>query len=283
MKKLMLTITFGLCLMFFHNTGGSYHETFVEGRNGARFFNFSSMEVKEDMLKYGRLISALNCVKTELDERYDEVLEFERFLNDIAFRESGNNWKAWNQFGFIGKFQFGGAALRDVGYGHINFREFLNDPNTFPIKTQRIVMIKYLHKNYNTYLTRVVRDFEGTNFWGMEITASGLLAGAHLGGAGSVRNYLYRGVDRSDAFGTSVSRYMRDFGGYEFKGDVIELMLRKYYLEKEVVTANPFLQIEDNDVDEKPLHKNIYWEYLGYDEIGDTNTTHISVNFKNIV
>ena len=49
------------------------------------------------------------------------------------------------------------------------------------------------------------------------ITASGLLAGAHLKGAGSVIKYLESNGETNckDAFGTSVETYIKQFANYD--------------------------------------------------------------------
>ena len=38
------------------------------------------------------------------------------FLNDLAARESGGNYRAFNKFGYAGKYQMGEMALVDCGY-----------------------------------------------------------------------------------------------------------------------------------------------------------------------
>ena len=70
------------------------------------------------------------------------------------------------------------------------------------------------------YLRAVGADkFVGKIINGYTITPSGLLAGAHLKGAGSVSTYLKSNGQRieKDAFGTSVESYMKKFAGYDVK------------------------------------------------------------------
>lgn len=40
----------------------------------------------------------------------------EQFLNDLGERESGGNYRAFNRYGYAGKYQMGEAALVDAGY-----------------------------------------------------------------------------------------------------------------------------------------------------------------------
>ena len=67
------------------------------------------------------------------------------------------------------------------------------------------------------YLKAIGADkYLGKKINGYIITQSGLLAGAHLKGAGSVIKYLKSNgkYNPADAFGTSVESYMKRFAGY---------------------------------------------------------------------
>ena len=46
------------------------------------------------------------------------------------------------------------------------------------------------------------------------MTESGLLAAAHLGGAGSVKKWFRTGKIRKDGNGVKITSYMKTFGGY---------------------------------------------------------------------
>ncbi len=66
-------------------------------------------------------------------------------------------------------------------------------------------------------LRKEIAKYSGRIINGVEITESGLVAAAHLGGAGSVKKYL-RSNGRNgfkDGFGTSISSYIRKFSGYD--------------------------------------------------------------------
>jgi hypothetical protein len=56
------------------------------------------------------------------------------------------------------------------------------------------------------YDGKVVMDF---------VTESGILAAAHLGGAGSVKRYFKTMEKYIDAYGTSIRSYMEAIGGYD--------------------------------------------------------------------
>jgi hypothetical protein len=66
-------------------------------------------------------------------------------------------------------------------------------------------------------LRDVIEKYDGTLLNGIWITESGILAAAHLGGAGSVKKYFRSNGKRfmKDAFGASVKSYLKAFSGYE--------------------------------------------------------------------
>ena len=153
------------------------------------------------------------------------------FFDALGKRESGGNYKAFNKYGYAGKYQMGEAALIDAGYyekrGNYNndwsgiflgrdnvysIKDFLNSP-----KAQENAQIAYKRRQW-LYLKAVGADkFVGKFINGYTITPSGLLAGAHLKGAGGVIEYLKSdGKNNSkDAFGTSIESYIKNFGGYD--------------------------------------------------------------------
>ena len=56
----------------------------------------------------------------------------------------------------------------------------------------------------------------GKTINGIEITESGILAAAHLSGAGNVKKYLRSNgnFNLSDAYGSTIEYYMQKFAGY---------------------------------------------------------------------
>ncbi|MGJ8760522.1 MAG: hypothetical protein ACSHXA_08235 [Polaribacter sp.] len=65
-------------------------------------------------------------------------------------------------------------------------------------------------------LRKDIRRSVGKTINGIKITESGILAAAHLSGAGNVKKYLRsNGVEGfSDAYGSSIKSYLKNFGGY---------------------------------------------------------------------
>ena len=120
--------------------------------------------------------------------RIDQEIMYQKNLHDfklaMAAQESSNNWKNYNPYGYIGKFQFGRAALKSTGFGHVNFVEFMNNPLVFPEQDQEKAMDSLLHIN-EFVLGNYLSDFEGRIFLdSIKITKIGMLAASHLAGPG---------------------------------------------------------------------------------------------------
>lgn len=139
------------------------------------------------------------------------------FKEALAFKESGGNYFAINTLGYMGKYQFGTLTLDHIGVKDAD--EFLSDPSL-----QEKVFLTYL--SMNKWLLRNEIDvLFNIDIAGLEITESGILAAAHLAGAGNVKKYLRtRGtVDVQDAYGTKVSHYIMMFSGF----DLSQILPRK--------------------------------------------------------
>ena len=156
----------------------------------------------------------------------------QQFLNDLGARESGGNYNAFNRYGYAGKYQMGEAALVDAGYyqkpsrrfnndwsgsflgkdGVKSIQDFLNNP-----KAQENAQIIFKKKQWGYLKAIGALNYLGLIINGILITPSGLLAGAHLKGAGSVYEYLKSGGKNigKDAFGTSVESYIEQFANYD--------------------------------------------------------------------
>ena len=134
---------------------------------------------------------------------------FVGFRQAIAYKESRGILNMVNPYGYMGKYQFGRSTLRTVGV--YDFQEFLRNAS-WQDKAFKALIARNkweLRKEIKTYKGRVIN--------GIKITESGLIAAAHLGGAGSVKKYL-RSNGRNgfkDGFGTSLKSYMKKFGGYD--------------------------------------------------------------------
>ena len=139
------------------------------------------------------------------------VKNYGSFLNAVGHRESTNNYKAVNQFGYLGKYQFGRKTLNAIGLDDISNREFLANPSI-----QEEAMLILLKKNKHT-LRREIRKYVGDTINGIYITESGILAAAHLAGPGNVRKFLRKGYEFKDGNGTKMTSYMVKFSNYKLE------------------------------------------------------------------
>jgi len=130
------------------------------------------------------------------------------FLNAIGFKESGNRYDIVNRFGYMGRYQFGKKTLRGLGF-KISKEEFLNSP-----EIQEQAMYELLKTN-KKHLKKYIEKYDGEVVHGVLVTESGLLAAAHLGGAGSVKKWFRTGKIRKDGNGVKITTYMQQFSGYD--------------------------------------------------------------------
>ena len=131
----------------------------------------------------------------------------QQFLEAIGHRESTNNYSVVNEFGYMGRYQFGRATLRGLGID-VTREEFINNHGL-----QERAMHMLLSHNRKK-LKRYIKKYEGQIIHGVLITESGVLAAAHLAGQGNVRKFLKNGFVFKDGNGTKMTSYMKQFGGY---------------------------------------------------------------------
>jgi hypothetical protein len=131
------------------------------------------------------------------------------FKEAIGYRESENKYRKVNSLGYLGKYQFGNSTLKSVGIH--DTEKFLRSP-----KLQEKAFVALLAKN-KSILQDIIEKYDGKVVNGVLITESGILAAAHLGGAGSVKKYFRSNGKRyiKDAYGTSIQSYLKAFGGYD--------------------------------------------------------------------
>lgn len=151
----------------------------------------------------------LKKLEEERIKKYHED-ELNRFLNDIGHRESGNRYDITNTWGYMGRFQFGKSTLKGLGF-EVTKKEFLNNP-----QLQDSAMMALLNHNKEK-LQQYIDIYDGKTINGMYVSESGILAAAHLGGQGSVKRYFRKGKVFSDAYGTKITSYMKQFSGYDIK------------------------------------------------------------------
>ena len=131
------------------------------------------------------------------------------FKEALAFKESQGKYFIVNEFGYLGKYQFGKSTLKMIGIYNPN--QFLSNPSL-----QEQAFEANLSRN-KWVLRRDIKRYVGKTINGVKVTESGILAAAHLGGPGSVKKFLRSQGNNvfSDAYGSSVKFYMKKFSGYD--------------------------------------------------------------------
>ncbi|MCK5639009.1 MAG: peptidoglycan-binding protein LysM [Flavobacteriaceae bacterium] len=131
------------------------------------------------------------------------------FKEAVAFKESQGKYHKVNTLGYLGKYQFGVSTLNRLKI--YNTRDFLNNPE---LQEDAFLALCSLNK---WILIRDIKRSVGKKINGIEITESGILAAAHLSGAGNVKKYLRSNgkIIFSDAYGSDIQHYMKKFKGYD--------------------------------------------------------------------
>lgn len=134
---------------------------------------------------------------------------FNGFKEALAFKESQGKYHRVNTLGYLGKYQFGSSTLNLMGVYDMD--DFLSNP-----ELQEKAFEANIARN-KWILRRDIKRFKGKTIGGIQVTESGILAAAHLAGAGNVKKYLrsYGQNDVTDAYGSSISYYMKKFAGYD--------------------------------------------------------------------
>ena len=174
------------------------------------FASIAYINPKVEVIEIQPIIKPLEIVEPKLEVKIEipAIRNHNKFLDEVGFRESSNNYKAVNQFGYLGKYQFGRKTLNAIGFKDISNYEFLSNP-----EIQEEAMLVLLQKNKHT-LRREIKKYVGETVNGIYITESGILAAAHLGGAGNVRKFFRKGYEFEDGNGTKMTSYMVRFAGY---------------------------------------------------------------------
>ena len=134
--------------------------------------------------------------------------DFIGFKEKMGYRESRNNYFITNPYGHVVKYQFGKSALKFYG---VSQSEFLSSPAL----QESVFYASLAHNKWK--LQHEINTFAGKNFAGITVTESGILAAAHLLGAGSVKSFFKSDgkTEFADANGTSIINYMKSFQHFD--------------------------------------------------------------------
>lgn len=173
------------------------------------------------VLMLATVISTFSAVAYALPEFSDEYGEF---LNKLGYYESRNTYNIKNSYGYMGRWQMGHMALIDIGFmtnsstysataakfGVYSDEDFLNSPEAqdYCIQLYDKKLIGYI-EYYGD------EKYIGQTMWGIKITLSGLVAAAHLVGAGGLHQMLKTGEIATDANGSKATFYLENLAGYD--------------------------------------------------------------------
>ncbi|WP_457611512.1 peptidoglycan-binding protein LysM [Lutibacter sp.] len=157
-------------------------------------------------------ISSVPTEKESFSKNYNIPFvgkSFNGFKEAVAFKESQGNYNEVNTLGYLGKYQFGKSTLKR--FKIYNTQYFLNTP-----KLQEEAFIALCSVN-KWILRKDIKRSIGKKINGIKVTESGILAAAHLAGAGNVKKYLRSNgkFTFKDAYGSSVQNYLQQFSGYD--------------------------------------------------------------------
>lgn len=138
--------------------------------------------------------------------------QLHQVASKLAHKETKNNYQAVNSIGYIGIYQFGPSALKATGYGHITAEEFTANPNIWPPQEQEKAMTKLIRLNSKA-LDTIIKKHVGDTILDIKITKNGLLAAAHIAGAGGVKKFIRTNgqYNPTDKYGTKLSEYLEEF------------------------------------------------------------------------
>lgn len=131
------------------------------------------------------------------------------FKEAVAFKESQGHYRKINTLGYLGKYQFGKSTLN-----RFNIRDYSGFLSDAQMQEDAFLALCSVNK---WILKRDIKRSVGKKINGIRITESGILAAAHLAGAGNVKKYLRsNGIEGfEDAYGTNIEYYLRKFAGYD--------------------------------------------------------------------
>lgn len=162
-----------------------------------------------------------------------KAMQQKTYNDALGMREGGGGYNAVNKYGYMGKYQFGKDALKDLGYidkksgqwtgknGVNSQQDFINNHSAQDAANTDFAKLNWQKLNaspikYDANGKPVyARDMVGQKIGGQTISESGLMGAAHLGGAGSVSDFLRSNGKNVavDANGVPITNYMTTMGG----------------------------------------------------------------------
>jgi hypothetical protein len=154
------------------------------------------------------------------------------FLTALSLLESDGNYQVVNSLNFLGAYQFGEAALTDLGF--VNYDGDAYDNNygggwtgKYGIRSaegflrsksaQDRAAAEWLKLMWSYIELHKIDGYAWSNVGGVEMTPSGMLAATHLLGPETLARYIKSGgtLDLRDPFGTPIETYIVKLSGFD--------------------------------------------------------------------
>jgi hypothetical protein len=134
---------------------------------------------------------------------------FMAFKEAVAFKESQGKYTVVNTLGYLGKYQFGKSTLKR--FKIFNTNAFLKNPE---LQEKAFIALCKVNK---WILRKDIKRYVDKTINGIKVTESGILAAAHLSGAGNVKKFLRSNgsIGFSDAYGATIELYLKRFSNYD--------------------------------------------------------------------
>lgn len=162
----------------------------------------------------------------------DQQGGYDDFLAALRYKESRGDYQAVNTLNFLGAYQFGEAALVDLGFvrpdrdiydndfsggftgkhGIRSVRDFLSNP-----AVQDAAAREWMRIMWRYIEAEGLRQYAWRDVGGVVLSPSGMLAATHLLGSGGLRDYIRSNgrADIRDPYGMPLRTYITDLGGFE--------------------------------------------------------------------
>ena len=138
----------------------------------------------------------------------EKLYSKEEFEEEIAFKESSNVLDTINPFGYIGLYQFGSSALKDLDVSKKRLLKMNKEEQIILFWRHAKKNKKYLEKKMDMSFERI------SKIWG--ISSGALIYMMHRHGSGSLEKFLKHGIDHADGNDKKISEIPDILKNYEF-------------------------------------------------------------------
>ncbi len=156
---------------------------------------------------------------------------YQDFFAAIRARESSDDYGAVNSFGYLGAYQFGEAALVDLGIAVRDANPFNNVfsggfTGKFGVDSKAEFMSSHAAQDsaasewwllmWNRVRHSDLEMYDQQTLNGVKLTKSGMIAASHLLGTGALIDFITSGGTDvgADGYGTKITDYLKLFAGY---------------------------------------------------------------------